>query len=112
VFPYEESIRLPFAMRVPKRYRDDARRVPKIGQLVANIDLAPTILDLAHAKPCARDRCRTMDGRSLMPLLTGKGDWPANRAVLNEYKLPDLPHYSTCKFAAVRTRSEIYVEHY
>jgi N-acetylglucosamine-6-sulfatase len=112
VFPYEEAIRLPLVMQIPKRYRDGAARLKRTGKLVGNIDLAPTILDLAHARPCARGKCRTMDGRSLMPLLTGHGQWPRDRALLNEYKLPDLPHYSTCRFVAIRTRSEIYVEHH
>jgi N-acetylglucosamine-6-sulfatase len=112
VFPYEEAIHMPLVMRVPERYRGGAPRVRRSSDLVANIDLAPTILDLAHARPCVRGKCRTMDGRSLMPLLTGKGHWPRGRALLNEYRVGDLPRYSTCKFAALRTRREIYVEHY
>jgi arylsulfatase A-like enzyme len=112
VFPYEEAIHMPLIMRIPGRYRDGAARVRRSSDLVANIDLAPTILDLAHARPCVGGKCRTMDGRSLMPLLTGKGGWPRDRALLNEYRVPDQPRYSTCKFAAVRTRREIYIEHY
>jgi arylsulfatase A-like enzyme len=112
VFPYEEAIHMPLIMRVPKRYRDGAPRSKRIRQPVANIDLAPTLLDLAHATPCARTGCRTMDGRSLMPLLKGRGQWPPDRALLNEYRDPDAPRYSTCEFAAVRTPTEIYAEHY
>jgi N-acetylglucosamine-6-sulfatase len=112
VFPYEEAIHMPMVMRVPKRYRQGAPRVDSVGQLVANIDIAPTLLDLAHGKSCAHGRCRTMDGRSLMPLLDGKGHWPKGRALLNEYRVPDVPRYSTCEFSAIRTRTEIYVEHY
>ncbi|TMK75998.1 MAG: sulfatase [Actinobacteria bacterium] len=112
VFPYEEAINMPLVVRIPKRYRQGARRIDRTGKLVGNIDLAPTILDLAHAKPCAHGRCRTMDGRSLMPLLTGHGKWPPGRALLNEYSVPDVPRYSTCEFAGIRTRTDIYVEHY
>jgi N-acetylglucosamine-6-sulfatase len=113
VFPYEEALHLPFLMRVPRRYRDGAGRVPDVGKLVGNIDIAPTILALAHADPCRpRHGCRTMDGRSLLPLLTGSGRWPDERALLAEYREPDLPRYSTCEFAGIRTRDEIYVEHY
>jgi len=111
VFPYEEVLHMPLVMRVPKRYRDGAGRIERTDKLVGNIDLAPTILDLAHAKPCAKRKCRTMDGRSLMPLVSG-GKWPRNRMLLNEYRVPDVPRYSTCEFAALRTKSEIYVEHY
>jgi N-acetylglucosamine-6-sulfatase len=112
VFPYEEAIHMPLIMRVPKPYRDGAARRPHTNKLVGNIDIAPTILDLAHARPCAHGGCRTMDGRSLMPLLSGHGKWPRDRALLNEYRVPDVPRYSTCEFSAIRTRTEIYVEHY
>jgi arylsulfatase A-like enzyme len=112
VFPYEEAIHMPLVMRIPKRYRHGTPRIDRTGKLVGNIDIAPTILDLAHARPCAHGRCRTMDGRSLMPLLSGHGRWPRDRALLNEYRVPDVPRYSTCEFAAIRARTEIYVEHY
>jgi N-acetylglucosamine-6-sulfatase len=59
VLVYEPSIRVPLLMRGPG--------VPKnrhLKQMVANIDLAPTFVDLAKAKAG-----RTMDGRSLLPLL-------------------------------------------
>jgi arylsulfatase A-like enzyme len=112
VFPYEEAMHMPLVMRVPRRYRDGAPRSKRISQPVANIDLAPTMLELAHAKPCAQDECRTMDGRSLMPLLTGSREWPADRGLLNEYRVPDVPQSSTCEFAAIRTGNEMYVEHY
>jgi N-acetylglucosamine-6-sulfatase len=112
VFPYEEALHLPLLMRVPWRYRDGASR-PNVGKLVGNIDLAPTILALANADPCRpRHGCRTMDGRSLLPLVTGSGRWPDDRALLTEYRQPNLPRYSTCEFAGIRTRDEIYVEHY
>jgi N-acetylglucosamine-6-sulfatase len=112
VFPYEEAIHMPLVMRVPARYRDGAPRSKRISKPVANIDLAPTMLELAHAKPCAQNGCRTMDGRSLVPLFTGRRQWPSDRGVLNEYRVPDLPQYRTCEFAAIRTASEVYVEHY
>ena len=59
VLLYEPSIRVPMLMRGPG--------VPKnrhLKQMVANIDLAPTIVDAANAKPA-----RVMDGKSLLPLL-------------------------------------------
>ena len=52
VFPYEEALRLPLVMRLPKRFRDGATRVLATRRAVANIDLAPTLLDLANAQPC------------------------------------------------------------
>jgi arylsulfatase A-like enzyme len=112
VYPYEEAIRLPLLIRTPKRYRNGAHRVRSVGKPVANIDLAPTILDLARARPCARrGDCRTMDGRSLLPLLKRSGGWPAGRGLLTEYRVHDLGRYSTCDFDGIRTRTTIYVEH-
>jgi N-acetylglucosamine-6-sulfatase len=113
VFPYEEALRLPLIIKLPGRYRDWAEPAHEIQRVVGNIDLAPTILDLAGGEPCTPSGdCRTMDGRSLMPLLRRSGDWPNRSGLLTEYREPDLPHYSTCEFAGIRTRNEIYVEHY
>ena len=59
VLLYEPSIRVPLLVRGPG--------VPKnrhLKQMVANIDLAPTIVDAANAKAG-----RVMDGKSLLPLL-------------------------------------------
>lgn len=80
--PYEENLRVPLTMVVPPKYRDRAPIVPTTGQPVANIDLAPTILDLADTDPCRSKRiCRVMDGRSMMPLLDGSGRWPNPRPI-------------------------------
>ena len=87
ILPYEEALRVPLVIRAPKRYRGGAARVKKVGRAVGNIDLAPTILDLAGARPCsASGDCRTMDGRSLMPILRRSGRGPRNRGFLVEYR--------------------------
>jgi arylsulfatase A-like enzyme len=113
VLPYEGAIRVPLVMRVPERYRDETPRLPRVDEAVGNIDIAPTILDLARAQPCPPNgECRTMDGRSLMPLLTGRGEWPKRRSMLSEYRSFSSSHYSSCKFAAVRTPHTMYAEHY
>ena len=56
---YDESLRIPFIVHYPPRIRSNT----KIGLLVLNIDLAPTLLELAGA-PIADD----VHGRSLLPL--------------------------------------------
>ncbi len=60
VLPYEPSIKVPLMIRGPKIPRGVTR-----DQLVANVDLAPTILNFAKAK--AR---RPLDGRSLRPVIS------------------------------------------
>ncbi len=63
VLVYEPSIRVPLILRGPG-VPEGAHR----GQLVTNADLAPTILDAAGAHAG-----RIEDGRSLFPLLRGRG---------------------------------------
>jgi arylsulfatase A-like enzyme len=63
---YEEAIKVPFAIRYPplitESYVDD--------RLVSNIDIAPTIYELAGIKAP-----KTVDGLSLVPLLSGSNEW-------------------------------------
>ncbi len=68
---YEESIRIPFLMRYPRMIR--AGSVPE--QMVLNIDLCPTFLDLAGVKAP-----EGVQGVSLRPVMTGqeskwRDDW-------------------------------------
>ena len=106
--PYEEGIGVPLTMRVPARYLG-SEPVPRVDELVANIDLAPTILDLAGAEPCvARDACRRLDGRSLAPLLGGRsGAWPSDRAVLIE---GGGEKAKRCSYRGVRTANAVLIE--
>jgi N-acetylglucosamine-6-sulfatase len=60
---YEESIRVPLLVRYPPLI--PKRRV--IQEMVLNLDLAPSILDLCGAAPLANS-----DGRSWAPLLAGR----------------------------------------
>ena len=53
-----------------------------------------------------------MDGRSLLPLLTGTGGWPDDRGLLTEYQATAPGRYQTCHYDGIRTRSSVYVEHY
>ncbi len=78
--------------------------------MTANIDLAPTILDLAGAEACTPDNCRTMDGRSVLPLMTGDETWPADRAILLESQRNELDGQS-CRYRAIRTTDVLYAEH-
>ena len=81
--PYRESVEVPLAIRFPPRLVPPGRRGRPVGELVANVDLPATILDLAGAEPCrSAGRCRTLDGRSLLGLAAaGRRRWPADRAI-------------------------------
>jgi len=59
---YEESIRIPMFMRYPKRIKAGS----KINQMVMNVDMAPTMLELGGA-PALADA----QGRSITPLFKG-----------------------------------------
>ncbi len=80
---YEPGIRVPLVMRGPGIERGITQR-----SLVANVDLAPTILDLAGAKSL-----RPVDGTSMVPLLHHKARTPKNRAVLLESNSVFQPDY-------------------
>jgi N-acetylglucosamine-6-sulfatase len=85
--PYAEALRVPLLARVPGDVAG-GEPVERVAQPVANIDLAPTLLDLAGAPPCrAADACQVMDGRSLVPLLLGRtAKWPGDRGRLIEMR--------------------------
>ena len=99
--PYEENLRMPMTMYVPPKFRDRSELVPTTNAPTANIDIAPTFLDLADADPCRTKRiCRTMDGRSLMPLMDGSGAWPNPRAIGIEL--------GACDYRGVRYERDVY----
>jgi N-acetylglucosamine-6-sulfatase len=88
VLPYEPSARVPLVLRGP-----GVPRGVQVGNLVANVDVAPTIVDAADAL-----QRRRMDGRSLFPLLEDPGlEW--GRDILIEAQGYD----------AIRTRRYTYV---
>jgi arylsulfatase A-like enzyme len=111
--PYEEGVRVPLVVRVPKPLRAGARAGRTIHLPVAGVDVAPTLLRLAGAEPCRRSGdCRTLDGRSLLPLLHGAGNgWPGRRGVLLELargsRHPNFP----CVFNEIRTPTKSYTEY-
>ncbi|MBA2325466.1 MAG: sulfatase [Actinobacteria bacterium] len=96
VFPYEPSIRVPLVVRglgVASGAASDA--------LVANVDLAPTILAFAGA-----ESLRRMDGRSLEELLDRPNRDQRDRPVLLE-----AFDARSGAYQGVRTRRYVYVEY-
>jgi N-acetylglucosamine-6-sulfatase len=72
---YEESIRIPLLMRYPKLIQPGSTR----DQLAMNVDIAPTLLELAGVS-----LPKQMHGRSLLPVLKeDTGQW--REAILTEY---------------------------
>jgi len=67
---YEGGIRVPMFVRWPGRIEAGRR----VDQPVAQIDLYPTICELAGIPGDADDPARPLDGISLVPLLTGQTD--------------------------------------
>jgi N-acetylglucosamine-6-sulfatase len=112
LYPYEEADRTPMYVRLPAPYRN--QRVAEVSQPVANIDLAPTMLALAHARPClAHAGCRRMDGRNLLPLLRGKSPrWAARRPLGIELHLAYANRkHGVCAYAGVRVPGAVFIRH-
>ena len=105
--PYEEALRVPMIWRIPSQYLGGTTQIRTADQLVGNIDIAPTILDLAGAAPClgkSGTSCRVMDGRSMLGLMTGDSTgFPPDRTLLIEQ--------GVCGYRGVRDLNEVYIQH-
>jgi N-acetylglucosamine-6-sulfatase len=87
---YEESIRVPLAIRGPG--------IPQgvnVSDLTINADLAPTIVEVANADPGL-----VMDGRSLIPVAQQPGIERGRELLIEEPS-----------FKAIRTERYVYAEH-
>jgi N-acetylglucosamine-6-sulfatase len=91
VLVYEPSVRVPLLIRGPGVPRGAER-----SNLVANVDLAATILDAANASPVGR----RLDGRSLLPFARDP------RVRSGRDILLETPTYS-----AIRTPRHVFVQH-
>ncbi|MBL8213254.1 MAG: sulfatase [Bryobacterales bacterium] len=98
---YEESIRIPMVARFPKLIKPGRRA----GEMVLNIDIAPTMLEMAGAKPHPQ-----VQGRSLVPLFKGNAkNW--RRSFLCEYFYEkQFPRIAA--WEAVRTERWKYIHYF
>jgi N-acetylglucosamine-6-sulfatase len=96
---YEESIRVPLLVRYPPLVRPGM----SVDRLALNVDLAPTLLELAGAEVPA-----AMQGRSLIPLLEGReAEWRTSFVYENFYE----PPFETPTLYALRTETWKLVEY-
>jgi N-acetylglucosamine-6-sulfatase len=99
---YEESIRIPLLLRYPPAATAGATP----AQLVLNIDIAPTLLELAGVPPE-----RALDGRSLVPLLRGEPP-PWRDSFLIEYFSDTVfPRIERMGYQALRTQRHKYIRY-
>lgn len=89
---YDESLRIPLLLRYPRAVKPGLR----VDQMVLNLDLAPTFLEWAGVSVP-----REMQGRSVVPLVTGRAvDW--RHAFFYEY-FQEAAYPLTPTMFAVRT---------
>lgn len=82
---YEESIRIPLIFFNP-RSKKKLRGI-KVDQMALNVDIAPTILELAGV-----EIPEMIQGRSLVPLLSGqKPEWRTDFFYEHMFRTPTLP---------------------
>ena len=113
VDPYEEALHVPLIVRLPRRMRGSNGTPRDLASTVANIDIAPTILRLAGAKPCNRaGDCRVLDGRSLLKAIRSDGRrWPHDRGILLELKGERGPAFMPCEYQGIRTPHQVFVRY-
>ncbi|MBL8208010.1 MAG: sulfatase [Blastocatellia bacterium] len=99
---YEESIRMPLLVRYPKAIKAGTVRT----EFALNIDLAPTLLELAGVTAPA-----AMQGRSLVPLLAGKRTAWRNSFLIEYYTDKVFPRVLQMGYKAVRNARWKYI-HY
>ena len=91
---YENSIRVPMIIRYPRLIKEST----EIDEQCLNIDLAPTILELAGI-----DKPNYMQGESMLDIITGKKNSKWRKSILFEYYVDDAWPYAGPDQLAVRT---------
>jgi N-acetylglucosamine-6-sulfatase len=99
---YEESIRIPLLIRYPKTIKRGTFR----DELALNIDIAPTLIELAGVNNGGK-----MQGHSLVPLLNGKRPTWRDAFLIEYYSDKVFPRMLTMGYKAVRNERWKYI-HY
>ncbi|WP_223303589.1 sulfatase family protein [Colwellia psychrerythraea] len=97
---YEESIQMPFLVQAPKSYSTKEKAIGKTSEaLFLNIDIAPTLLDLAGVnKPIA------MQGQSFKAVLTQPEMAHGRDAIYYRYWL-HMAHHTIPAHYGIRTKT-------
>ena len=110
--PYDLSIRVPLIVFDPRL--DDGRRGAVPTPFVLNIDIAPTLLDLAGVRVP-----ETMQGTSLVPIIGGASpaDWRRDIWVEHRFNHPEIPKHEGVrgeqyKYARYFEQDPVYEELY
>ncbi len=99
---YEEGARIPLMIRYPERITAGTRP----SELVLNIDLAPTLLELAGVVPGEH-----IQGVSLVPVLDGNAtDW-RDSILLEYYSDTVFERIYKMGYKAVRTERHKYIQY-
>ena len=98
---YEPSIRIPMAIRYPHHVAAGVAR----DEMVLNLDMAPTLLEIAGAQPAPE-----MQGKSMLPLAEGehiawRKDW-----LYEFYEYPGFENVRPCR--GVRTERYKYIDYF
>jgi N-acetylglucosamine-6-sulfatase len=99
---YEESIRMPLLVRYPPRVKAGLVR----DEFALNIDLAPTLLDLAGASVPS-----DIEGRSLLRLLKGERPRWRDSFLIEYYSDKVFPRIANMGYKAARTRRWKYIRY-
>jgi N-acetylglucosamine-6-sulfatase len=99
-FPYEAGIRSPFLVRYPPLVKPGIKK----RELVICQDIAPTLLELAGARPA-----KHMQGRSLVPLFRGRPRGWRTSILIEYWAEQAMPWLVGMSYKAVRTDRYKYI---
>ncbi len=99
--PYDESLRIPFIIYDP---RNKAQKGVTVDEMVLNIDVAPTLLDLAGIKIP-----EVMDGKSMKPIIQGKDSPWRDHFFFEHYCSPCMVPSYIARNVGVRFKDSKYV---
>ena len=102
VLPYEPAVKVPLLIRGP-----GVAAGRRVSALVANIDLAPTIVAAAGATPG-----RVMDGRSLYPFLSGgQTAWLSGNGPRHVLVEDSRQGTASTRFLSIKRGAYVYTEY-